>query len=138
MLDHASRIAEGDTRGGMDAWPVADEPDRPRRPGPPLPRPRSRRRVGISPACIHLAIGHPALPGRLLLAILTDEEYLSEPRRVRDRPPPLARPELALHRLIHGLFIDPEKEITQSSTPSSTPSTNQRRSDTRRRRACTR
>ena len=62
-------------------------------------------------------IGHPDSPGRLLLAVLTDdEEYLAEPsQRVRDRARPRwleAQGWAVYTALSMALFIDPEKEAS--------------------------
>ena len=66
---------------------------------------------------IPLAIGHPESPGRLLLAVLTDdEEYLAEPsQRVRDRARPRwleAQGWAVYTALSMPLFIDPDKEAS--------------------------
>lgn len=67
---------------------------------------------------IPLAIGHPEVPGRLLVAVLTDDEaYVSEPsQRVRDRVWPAlleaqgwkVRTELSM-----AVFIDPQHEAEE-------------------------
>ncbi len=67
---------------------------------------------------IPLAIGHPEVPGRLLAAVLTDDDaYVAEPsQRMRDRRWPSmledqgwkVRTELSM-----AVFIDPEKEAQE-------------------------
>lgn len=67
---------------------------------------------------IPLAIGHPEVPGRLLVAVLTDDEtYVAEPsQRVRDRVWPAlleaqgwkVRTELSM-----AVFIDPQHEAEE-------------------------
>lgn len=64
---------------------------------------------------IPLAIGHPELPGELLVAILTDnDEYVSEPSlRRRDRHWPAMLESLGWKtrtELSMAVFIDPQKE----------------------------
>jgi len=64
---------------------------------------------------IPLAIGHPEVPGRLLLAVLTDDdEYVAQPSlRVRDRlwPSMLEEQGWKVHiALSMAVFIDPAKE----------------------------
>ena len=122
MLVDLLEIAEGHAGEGMDAWPVlAGEPDR-------LLVDLAERlysrglevvaNVGIPGGMrIPLAIGHPDSPGRLLLAVLTDdEEYLAEPsQRVRDRARPRwleAQGWAVYTALSMALFIDPEKEAS--------------------------
>ena len=120
MLVDLLEIAEGHAGEGMDAWPVlAGEPDRLLVDLADHLYSRGLEvvaNVGIPGGMrVPLAIGHPALPGRLLLAILTDdEEYLSEPsQRVRDRARPRWLEAQGWHvytALSMALFIDPEKE----------------------------
>ena len=122
MLVDLLEIAEGHAGEGMDAWPVlAGEPDR-------LLVDLAERlysrglevvaNVGIPGGMrIPLAIGHPESPGRLLLAVLTDdEEYLAEPsQRVRDRARPRwleAQGWAVYTALSMPLFIDPDKEAS--------------------------
>ena len=120
MLVDLLEIAEGHAGEGMDAWPVlAGEPDRLLVDLADHLYSRGLEvvaNVGIPGGMrVPLAIGHPASPGRLLLAILTDdEEYLSEPsQRVRDRARPRWLEAQGWHvytALSMALFIDPEKE----------------------------
>ena len=122
MLVDLLEIAEGHAGEGMDAWPVlAGEPDR-------LLVDLAERlysrglevvaNVGIPGGMrIPLAIGHPESPGRLLLAVLTDdEEYLAErSQRVRDRARPRwleAQGWAVYTALSMPLFIDPDKEAS--------------------------
>ena len=122
MLVDLLEIAEGHAGEGMDAWPVlAGEPDRLLVDLADHLYSRGLEvvaNVGIPGGMrVPLAIGHPASPGRLLLAILTDdEEYLSEPsQRVRDRARPRwleAQGWRVYTALSMALFIDPEKEAS--------------------------
>ena len=122
MLVDLLEIAEGHAGEGMDAWPVlAGEPDRLLVDLADHLYSRGLEvvaNVGIPGGMrVPLAIGHPASPGRLLLAILTDdEEYLSEPsQRVRDRARPRWLEAQGWHvytALSMALFIDPEKECS--------------------------
>ena len=106
----------------MDAWPVlAGEPDRLLVDLAEHLYSRGLEvvaNVGIPGGMrIPLAIGHPDSPGRLLLAVLTDdEEYLAEPsQRVRDRARPRwleAQGWAVYTALSMALFIDPEKEAS--------------------------
>ena len=122
MLVDLIEIAEGHAGEGMDAWPVlAGEPDRLL---VDLAEHLYSRGlevvvdVGIPGGMrVPLAIGHPDSPGRLLVAVLTDdEEYLSEPsQRVRDRARPRwleAQGWRVYTALSMALFIDPEKEAS--------------------------
>lgn len=64
---------------------------------------------------IPLAIGHPEVPGRLLVAVLTDDaDYVAEPSlRLRDRLRPAMLEEQGWKvrtELSMAVFIDPEKE----------------------------
>ena len=107
---------------GMDAWPVlAGEPDRLLVDLAEHLYSRGLEvvaNVGIPGGMrIPLAIGHPESPGRLLLAVLTDdEEYLAEPsQRVRDRARPRwleAQGWAVYTALSMPLFIDPDKEAS--------------------------
>ena len=120
MLVDLLEIAEGHAGEGMDAWPVlAGEPDRLLVDLAEHLYSRGLEvvaNVGIPGGMrIPLAIGHPESPGRLLLAVLTDdEEYLAEPsQRVRDRARPRWLEAQGWHvytALSMALFIDPEKE----------------------------
>ena len=122
MLVDLIEIAEGHAGEGMDAWPVlAGEPDRLLVDLAEHLYSRGLEvvaNVGIPGGMrIPLAIGHPESPGRLLLAVLTDdEEYLSEPsQRVRDRARPrwLEEQGWAVYTALSmALFIDPEKEAS--------------------------
>ena len=122
MLVDLIEIAEGHAGEGMDAWPVlAGEPDRLLVDLAEHLYSRGLEvvaNVGIPGGmCIPLAIGHPDSPGRLLLAVLTDdEEYLAEPsQRVRDRARPRwleAQGWAVYTALSMALFIDPEKEAS--------------------------
>ena len=120
MLVDLLEIAEGHAGEGMDAWPVlAGEPDRLLVDLAEHLYSRGLEvvaNVGIPGGMrVPLAIGHPDSPGRLLVAVLTDdEEYLSEPsQRVRDRARPRWLEAQGWHvytALSMALFIDPEKE----------------------------
>ena len=122
MLVDLLEIAEGHAGEGMDAWPVlAGEPDRLLVDLADHLYSRGLEvvaNVGIPGGMrVPLAIGHPDSPGRLLLAVLTDdEEYLSEPsQRVRDRARPRwleAQGWRVYTALSMALFIDPEKEAS--------------------------
>ena len=122
MLVDLIEIAEGHAGEGMDAWPVlAGEPDRLLVDLAEHLYSRGLEvvaNVGIPGGMrIPLAIGHPDSPGRLLLAVLTDdEEYLAEPsQRVRDRARPRwleAQGWAVYTALSMALFIDPEKEAS--------------------------
>ncbi|WP_314129689.1 prevent-host-death family protein [Schaalia odontolytica] len=122
MLVDLIEIAEGHAGEGMDAWPVlAGEPDRLLVDLAEHLYSRGLEvvaNVGIPGGMrVPLAIGHPDSPGRLLLAVLTDdEEYLSEPsQRVRDRARPrwLEEQGWAVYTALSmALFIDPEKEAS--------------------------
>ena len=122
MLVDLIEIAEGHAGEGMDAWPVlAGEPDRLLVDLAEHLYSRGLEvvaNVGIPGGMrVPLAIGHPDSPGRLLVAVLTDdEEYLSEPsQRVRDRARPRwleAQGWRVYTALSMALFIDPEKEAS--------------------------
>ena len=122
MLVDLLEIAEGHAGEGMDAWPVlAGEPDRLLVDLADHLYSRGLEvvaNVGIPGGMrIPLAIGHPESPGRLLLAVLTDdEEYLAEPsQRVRDRARPRwleAQGWAVYTALSMPLFIDPDKEAS--------------------------
>ena len=122
MLVDLLEIAEGHAGEGMDAWPVlAGEPDRLLVDLAEHLYSRGLEvvaNVGIPGGMrIPLAIGHPESPGRLLLAVLTDdEEYLAEPsQRVRDRARPRwleAQGWAVYTALSMPLFIDPDKEAS--------------------------
>ena len=122
MLVDLIEIAEGHAGEGMDAWPVlAGEPDRLLVDLAEHLYSRGLEvvaNVGIPGGMrIPLAIGHPESPGRLLLAVLTDdEEYLAEPsQRVRDRARPRwleAQGWAVYTALSMPLFIDPDKEAS--------------------------
>ena len=122
MLVDLLEIAEGHAGEGMDAWPVlAGEPDRLLVDLADHLYSRGLEvvaNVGIPGGMrVPLAIGHPDSPGRLLVAVLTDdEEYLSEPsQRVRDRARPRwleAQGWRVYTALSMPLFIDPEKEAS--------------------------
>ena len=122
MLVDLLEIAEGHAGEGMDAWPVlAGEPDRLLVDLAEHLYSRGLEvvaNVGIPGGMrVPLAIGHPDSPGRLLVAVLTDdEEYLSEPsQRVRDRARPRwleAQGWRVYTALSMALFIDPEKEAS--------------------------
>ena len=122
MLVDLIEIAEGHAGEGMDAWPVlAGEPDRLLVDLAEHLYSRGLEvvaNVGIPGGMrIPLAIGHPDSPGRLLLAVLTDdEEYVAEPsQRVRDRARPRwleAQGWAVYTALSMALFIDPEKEAS--------------------------
>ena len=67
---------------------------------------------------IPLAIGHPEVPGRLLVALLTDDEaYVAEPsQRVRDRLRPEMLEAQGWHvrtELSMAVFIDPNRETEE-------------------------
>ena len=122
MLVDLIEIAEGHAGEGMDAWPVlAGEPDRLLVDLADHLYSRGLEvvaNVGIPGGMrVPLAIGHPDSPGRLLVAVLTDdEEYLSEPsQRVRDRARPRwleAQGWSVYTALSMALFIDPDKEAS--------------------------
>ena len=122
MLVDLLEIAEGHAGEGMDAWPVlAGEPDRLLVDLAEHLYSRGLEvvaNVGIPGGMrIPLAIGHPESPGRLLLAVLTDDaEYLAEPsQRVRDRARPRwleAQGWAVYTALSMPLFIDPDKEAS--------------------------
>ena len=122
MLVDLLEIAEGHAGEGMDAWPVlAGEPDRLLVDLAEHLYSRGLEvvaNVGIPGGMrIPLAIGHPESPGRLLLAVLTDdEEYLAEPsQRVRDRARPRwleAQGWAVYSALSMPLFIDPDREAS--------------------------
>ncbi|WP_022867477.1 hypothetical protein [Schaalia vaccimaxillae] len=120
MLFDLLEIAQGQSGVGSDGWPVLEsEPDRllvdlaDRLYGMGL---EVVPNVGIPGGMrIPLAIGHPDVPGRLLVAILTDDaEYVSEPSmRVRDRMRPalLEAQGWKVHTALSmAVFIDPGKE----------------------------
>ncbi|QWW20591.1 prevent-host-death family protein [Schaalia sp. 19OD2882] len=120
LLVDLLEIAEGQSGEGEDAWPVLETaPDR-------LLVDLAERlygmgldvvpNVGIQGGVrIPLAIGHPEVPGRLLVAVLTDDEtYVAEPSlRVRDRlrPAMLEAQGWKVHMVLSlPVFIDPAKE----------------------------
>lgn len=120
MLVDLIEIAEGHAGEGMDAWPVvAGEPDRLLVDLADHLYSRGLEvvaNVGIPGGMrVPLAIGHPDSPGRLLVAVLMDdEEYLAEPsQRVRDRARPrwLEAQGWTVHTVLSmALFIDPDRE----------------------------
>ena len=122
MLVDLLEIAEGHAGEGMDAWPVLPgEPDRLLVDLADHLYSRGLEvvaNVGIPGGMrVPLAIGHPDSPGRLLLAVLTDDaEYLAEPsQRVRDRARPhwLEAQGWAVYTALSmALFIDPEKDAS--------------------------
>src|SRR5690606_19621988 len=80
--------------------------------------PRFGRPGGVR---IPLAVGHPALPGELLLAVLTDDnEYMAEPslrRRDRHWIERLAARGWAVRTVYSSaLFIDPQGEADRIAT----------------------
>lgn len=120
MLYNLIEIGEGQSGVGNGGWPVLEaEPDR-------LLIDLAERlysmglevvpNVGIPGGMrIPLAIGHPEVPGRLLVAVLTDDEaYVAEPSlRVRDRmwPAMLEAQGWKVHTALSmAVFIDPAKE----------------------------
>ena len=120
MLVDLLEIARGQSGVGIDSWPTLDiEPDRllidlaDRLYGLGL---EVVANIGIPGGLrIPLAIGHPEVPGRLLLAVLTDDdEYVAQPSlRVRDRlwPAMLEAQGWKVHiALSMAVFIDPAKE----------------------------
>ena len=120
MLVDLLEIAEGQSGQGLDSWPTLEgEPDRllidlaDRLYGMGL---EVVPNVGISGGMrIPLAIGHPEVPGRLLVAVLTDDEaYVAEESlRVRDRmwPSMLMEQGWKVHTALSmAVFIDPAKE----------------------------
>lgn len=120
MLVELLEIAEGQSGVGSGAWPVLEvEPDRllvdlaDRLYGMGL---EVVPNIGIPGGMrIPLAIGHPEVPGRLLVAILTDDDaYVAEPSlRVRDRmwPAMLEAQGWKVHTALSmAVFIDPAKE----------------------------
>lgn len=120
MLVELLEIAEGQSGLGGGGWPVLEaEPDRllvdlaDRLYGMGL---EVVPNVGIPGGMrIPLAIGHPEVPGRLLVAVLTDDDaYVAEPSlRVRDRmwPAMLEAQGWKVHTALSmAVFIDPAKE----------------------------
>lgn len=120
MLLDLLEIAEGQSGVGNGGWPVLEaQPDRllvdlaDRLYGMGL---EVVPNVGIPGGMrIPLAIGHPEVPGRLLVAVLTDDEaYVAEPSlRVRDRmwPAMLEAQGWKVHTALSmAVFIDPAKE----------------------------
>lgn len=120
MLLDLLEIGEGQSGVGDGAWPVLEaEPDRllvdlaDRLYGMGL---EVVPNIGIPGGLrIPLAIGHPEVPGRLLVAVLTDDEaYVAEPSlRVRDRmwPAMLEAQGWKVHTALSmAVFIDPAKE----------------------------
>ncbi|MDC4232179.1 prevent-host-death family protein [Actinomyces sp. B33] len=113
-------VAEGQSGRTGEQWPVLEEePDRllvdlaDRLYGMGL---EVVPNVGVPGGMrIPLAIGHPEVPGRLLVAVLTDDEaYVREPSlRVRDRmwPAMLQAQGWKVHTALSmAVFIDPAKE----------------------------
>ena len=120
MLLDLLEIGEGQSGVGNGGWPVLEaEPDRllvdlaDRLYGMGL---EVVPNVGIPGGMrIPLAIGHPEVPGRLLVAVLTDDDaYVAEPSlRVRDRmwPAMLEAQGWKVHTALSmAVFIDPAKE----------------------------
>ncbi len=123
MLADLLEVAEGGSGTGPGEWPTLESaPDRllvdlaDRLYGMGL---EVVPNVGIEGGMrIPLAIGHPEVPGRLLVAVLTDDDaYVSEPsQRVRDRVWPAlleaqgwkVRTELSM-----AVFIDPQHEAEE-------------------------
>lgn len=123
MLVDLLEVAEGIADGGGRTWPVLEAaPDR-------LLVDLADRLYGMGMEVvpnvgvpggmrIPLAIGHPEVPGRLLVALLTDDDaYVAEPSlRVRDRRWPemleaqgwKVRTELSM-----AVFIDPGREAQE-------------------------
>ncbi|WP_084403166.1 prevent-host-death family protein [Schaalia suimastitidis] len=119
MMIDLLEIAEGQSGLGSDSWPTLQAaPDR-------LLLDLAERlyskglevvpNVGIPGGMrIPLAIGHPEIPGRLLLAVLTDDEsYVAQPsQRMRDRVLPAlleAQGWKVYTALSMPVFIDPAK-----------------------------
>ena len=120
MLADLLEVGEGQSGVGNGGWPVLEAaPDRllvdlaDRRYGMGL---EVVANVGIPGGMrIPLAIGHPEVPGRLLVAVLTDDDaYVCEPSlRVRDRmwPAMLEAQGWKVHTALSmAVFIDPGKE----------------------------
>lgn len=120
MLLDLLEIGEGQSGLGHGGWPVLEaEPDRllvdlaDRLYGMGL---EVVPNIGIPGGMrIPLAIGHPEVPGRLLVAVLTDDDaYVAEPSlRVRDRmrPAMLEAQGWKVHTALSmAVFIDPAKE----------------------------
>ena len=120
MLVDLLEIAEGQTDAEHAAWPTLESaPDRllvdlaDRLYGMGL---EVLPNVGVEGGMrIPLAIGHPEVPGRLLVAVLTDDDaYVAEPSlRLRDRLRPAMLEEQGWKvrtELSMAVFIDPEKE----------------------------
>lgn len=120
MLADLLEVGEGQSGVGNGGWPVLEAaPDRllvdlaDRLYGMGL---EVVANVGIPGGMrIPLAIGHPEVPGRLLVAVLTDDDaYVSEPSlRVRDRmwPAMLEAQGWKVHTALSmAVFIDPGKE----------------------------
>lgn len=120
LLVDLLELAEGHSGEGAQSWPVLEaEPDR-------LLVDLAERlyrmgldvlpNVGVSGGLrVPLAVGHPEVPGRMLVAVLTDDaEYLAEPSlRVRDRlrPAMLEAQGWKVHMALSmPVFIDPAKE----------------------------
>lgn len=120
MLVDLLEVAEGETGAEHAPWPTLQAaPDRllvdlaDRLYGMGL---EVLPNVGVEGGMrIPLAIGHPEVPGRLLVAVLTDDEaYVAEPSlRMRDRLRPAMLEEQGWKvrtELSMAVFIDPEKE----------------------------
>jgi hypothetical protein len=122
--------------GTPDAAATADAPDAPEAPGAPSATARETDRLVVDlaerlwrhglvveldhglPGGLHLplAVGHPDLPGELLVAVLTDDDaYLEEPSvRVRDRQVAERLERLGwsvLRVWSAAAFLDPESEV---------------------------
>ncbi|WP_206222150.1 prevent-host-death family protein [Schaalia sp. ZJ1691] len=120
MLLDLLEIAEGQSGRGHDSWPILEaEPDR-------LLVDLADRlyRMGLEVVAnigipggmrIPLAIGHPEVPGRLLVAVLTDDDaYVAQPsQRLRDRmwPAMFEQQDWKVYTTLSmAVFIDPAKE----------------------------
>ena len=120
MLVDLLEIAEGHSGEGADAWPVLEgEPDRLLIDLADKLYERGYQaiaNIGIPGGVrIPLAVGHPDVPDRLLVAVMTDDEaYCDEPSvRVRDRVRPWMLEDQGWRvamALSMPLFIDPDHE----------------------------
>ena len=120
MLVDLLEIAEGHSGEGADAWPVLEgEPDRLLIDLADKLYDRGYEaiaNIGIPGGVrIPLAVGHPDVPDRLLVAVMTDDEaYCDEPSvRVRDRVRPAMLEDQGwrvVTVLSMPLFIDPDRE----------------------------